>query len=129
MLGASLVVAGALHYLGVFMVVPVGFAEAVFVLRARRFRWGVWLAMICGCIPLLVFWRLLTNMRTAYGEHYYTNAGFMNLPATYGRFFLTDSGYGAAIAVVAVAGALAAMLWTLPGAPTSSEVRNTHAAE
>jgi hypothetical protein len=129
MLGISLVAAQSLHYYAAFAMVPFGLAEAVLLLRTRQLRWTVWVALACGPMPLLFFWPLLANLRTYYGTHYYTHYGFTSLPSTYGAFFLTDSGYGAAIATVAIAGVIGSRLLTQPGTSPASEIRNVDLAE
>ena len=59
LLGISLFLAESFHYYAVLAMIPFGFAEAVLLLRTRRIRWGVWLALACGTLPLIVFWPLL----------------------------------------------------------------------
>jgi len=129
MLGISLVLAQTLHYYAIFAMVPFVLAETVVFLRTRQFRWSVWLALVCGPIPLLVFGPLLAKLRSYYGAHYYTHYGFTSLPSTYGAFFLADSGYGAAVAVVSIAGVLGTLLLVRPGTSVKPEIRNAHAVE
>jgi 4-amino-4-deoxy-L-arabinose transferase-like glycosyltransferase len=131
MLGISLVLAQALHYYAVFAIVPFGLAEAVVLLRTRQFRWGVWLALACGAIPLVFFWPLLANFKAYYGAHYYRYATYTatSLPSSYGAYFLTDSAFGAAVFALAVAGVIGSYLLLRPNNPSEGKVRDADVAE
>ncbi len=131
MLGISLVLAQALHYYAVFAIVPFGLAEAVVLLRTRQFRWGVWLALACGVIPLVFFWPLLANFKAYYGAHYYGYASYVatSLPSSYGAYFLTDSAFGAAVFVLAVAGVIGSYLLLRPGTPSEGRSRDADVVE
>jgi 4-amino-4-deoxy-L-arabinose transferase-like glycosyltransferase len=131
MLGISLALAQALHYYAVFAMVPFGLAEAVVLLRTRQFRWGVWLALACGAIPLVLFWPLLAHFKAYYGAHYYGYASYVatSLPSSYGAFFLTDSAFGAAVFALAVAGVIGSYLLLRPGAPSGGKTRDADVVE
>ena len=58
LLGASLFVAESLHYYAVLAMVPFWVAEAAVLVKIKRIRWPVWAALVCGLVPLAVFWRL-----------------------------------------------------------------------
>jgi hypothetical protein len=108
----SLVLAESLHYMAVLAMVPFGIAEAVLLLKMRRFRWPVWSAMIVGVLPLLLFWNLLASFKARYGPGLYSrDFQFSFIPRMYGEFFLTDSRFGAGLAAVALAGVLGVALW------------------
>jgi hypothetical protein len=111
LLGISLLLAESLHYYAIFAMVPFGLAEAVFLLKARRFRWPVWIALACGTLPLIVFWPLLWNIRTIYGEADYWRPIFSALPGFYGSYFFCDGASGVALAAVAVAAIVWSHLW------------------
>jgi len=131
MLGMSLALAQALHYYAVFAFVPFGLAEAVMLLRTRQFRWRVWLALACGCIPLVSFWSLLANLKAYYGAHFYGLGTYTltSLPSSYGAFFLTDSAFGAAVLALAIAGLIGSRLLLRPGAPLKDKTRDVDVVE
>ena len=66
LLGISLAVAQTLHHYAVFAMVPFGLAEAVYFVRAHKFRWQVWLALLAGVMPLLFFWPLLVQRQNVF---------------------------------------------------------------
>lgn len=110
LLGLSLALAESLHYFAMFAMAPFWLAEGVAVLRTRRIRWPVWLALACGLLPLLAFWPLLASYRAFYGSHIvFQHPPMGKIPEYWGSYFLVDSPFGAGLAVVA----LAAILWTL----------------
>jgi hypothetical protein len=115
MLGLSLLLAGTFHYYSVFAIIPFGLAELVFFSQTKRFRWGVWLALICGCLPLVAFWPLLATVRAHYQTHFYSHFHLTTIPSTYAAFFLTDSAYGTALVATAIAGVLAWLYLVPPG--------------
>jgi hypothetical protein len=104
MLGFSLAAAQALHYYAIFAMVPFAVAESVVLLSTRRFRWPVWIALAFGTLPLVLFWPLLSYLKTVYGPHYWAHYAFSSLPRTYGAFLSTNSVYGGGIAAVLFAG-------------------------
>lgn len=131
MLGISLALAQALHYYAVFAMVPFGLAEAVVFVRTRRFRWGVWLALACGAIPLVLFWPLLEHFKAYQGAHYFGLATYTvtSLPSSYGAYFLTDSAFGAAVFALAVAGVIGSHLLLRPGTPSEGKTRDADVVE
>ena len=109
LLGFSLVLAESVHYFAVFPMAPFWMAEAVLLLQTRRIRWGVWLALACGLLPLVAFWPLLASYRSFYGSHIvFSHPALGKVPEYWGSFFLTDPPYGAGLALAA----LAAIAWT-----------------
>jgi hypothetical protein len=115
-LGMSLFLAESFHYYAVFAMIPFGIAEVALALKERRFRWPVWLALVGGICPLLVFWPLLRNIKAYYGPHVFSRPVFSQLPNYYGAYFLTDGGYGVALALVSVA---ATAWWSVRAKKTS----------
>jgi Dolichyl-phosphate-mannose-protein mannosyltransferase len=109
--GVSLVLAQSFHHYSLFAMVPFGLAEAVVLWREHKFRWGVWLALILGPVPLLFFWPLLAQVKTLVGGHFQVKYSLTSIPSTYGEFFLVDSGYGAALAAICIAGVVRAYFW------------------
>jgi Dolichyl-phosphate-mannose-protein mannosyltransferase len=98
LLGISLVLAEALHYFAIFSVVPFCAAEGFFLLRVRQFRWKVWLALLCGFLPLAVFWPLLVQLKSYYGAHPWALPVIANVTPIYGWFFHTATPIGIGIA-------------------------------
>ena len=130
LLGISLAVAQTLHHYAVFAMVPFGLAEAVYFVRAHKFRWQVWLALLAGVVPLLFFWPLLVNVRTVFGAHLFNSYSFSAIPGTYGQFFSTDSAFAAAIVAVCIAGVIGRYLLPRGGAgAAASRVSDADAAE
>jgi hypothetical protein len=107
LLALSLALAESIHYMAVIAMIPFGLAEAVYSLRARRFRWQVWVALGAGVVPLVVFWPLLAVNKSYFGVHFWAHFEFAAIPSAYGELFLTGSPFGAAIMAVALIGMLA----------------------
>jgi Dolichyl-phosphate-mannose-protein mannosyltransferase len=101
-LGLSLALAQAFHHYSVFAMAPFGLAELAVLWKARRFRWGVWLAIILGPVPLVFFWPLLARMKAYLGVHFQVHYTYTAIPSTYGEFFLVDSAYGAGLAAICI---------------------------
>jgi hypothetical protein len=95
-MGCFLALAESLHYYAVLVLVPIGLAEAARFLRAREFRIGVWLALLCGAVPLVAFWPLLWRLREVYGAHYWARPAFASIAAMYGAYFETTGRWGVA---------------------------------
>jgi hypothetical protein len=129
MLGLSLALAESIHPYAVFAMAPFGLAEAVVFLITRRFRWSVWLALAMGTVPLVGFWPLLANVRAVYGGYLKNDYSFRGIPATYGAYFLTDSGYGVAFAAVCIAAVIALRLWPQHTGTAVSVSRNEEQSE
>ena len=110
----SLFLAQAVHHFAVFSMIPFALAETTVLVRARRVRWNVWLAMGFGVLPLLIALPALQRYRAFYGGHFYAPYGFHNIPAMFGNFFFLDSPYGAGLLVLCIAGVMAALFWPLP---------------
>jgi hypothetical protein len=106
LLAVSLALAQSLHYYAVLAMVPFGLAELVLTHRTHRIRWGVWLALAVGAIPLLVFWNLLAINGAYYGGHFWAYYQFTFLARTYGDFLQTGQEFGAGIAAAALLGGL-----------------------
>ena len=87
LMGFSLASAEALHYYAVFALVPFGLAEIALYLNTRRLRPGVWLALVCGLVPLAVFWPLLRALKKYYGGHIWAVPSLRNTGITYSWFF------------------------------------------
>jgi len=98
----------------------------------RQFRWGVWLALACGAIPLVFFLAFAgQTSRPTNGAHYYRYATYTatSLPSSYGAYFLTDSAFGAAVFALAVAGVIGSYLLLRPNNPSEGKVRDADVAE
>ncbi len=124
LLAISLALAQSLHYLAVLSMVPFGLAELVFLLKTHRFRWPVWVALVVGASPLLVFWKLLAINKEYYGARFWVHFEFSAIPRAYGELFMTGSQFGAGIAAVAMAGVLgtALLLQSVKNGDTEQEI-------
>ena len=101
--GLSLVVAESLHYYAVLAMVPFWFAEVFLVLRTRSIRWPVWAALVCGVLPLIVFWRFIMAFKMFYGPNIFARPSFEAVHGYYASFFLlNENAIGRALLVVAV---------------------------
>src|SRR6202044_1784811 len=63
LMGFTLALSVALHYYAVFALVPFVLAETSLILNARRLRAAVWLALVGGFVPFIVFWPLLARLK------------------------------------------------------------------
>src|SRR5260370_40103719 len=97
-LGISLALGEALHYYAIFSIVPFCAAEGAFLLRTRQFRLKVWLALICGFLPLVVFWPLLTQFKAYYGAHPWGPPALANITPNYGWVFYPSPPHGIRLA-------------------------------
>lgn len=109
--GLALVVAELLHYYAVFAMLPFWIAEGVMLLRTRQFRWLVWLALVCGALPLVMSFPLLAAIKGFYGAQIYSSPVLGEVKGYYARFLLLNEyAVGVALAVLAVAGIVWAAL-------------------
>jgi len=121
LLGISLLLAESFHYYAVFAMIPFGLAEAVLLLRTRRFRWPAWMALACGTLPLIVFWPLLWKIKTNFGDPVFVRPVFSALPGFYGSYFFCHPASGVALAAVAAAAIVWWRLW-----PRTEAARQTN---
>jgi len=121
LLGFSLAFAETLHYYAVFVLFPLGLAEVAWSLKARHLRPGAWVALVCGLLPLAVFWPLLLAQKRYYGTHFWATPTLRHTGSTYGWLFHVSSyHWNAALA-------LAAMLFLL-GAAGALAIQRVRAA-
>jgi hypothetical protein len=106
LMGISLAAAGASHYYAIFATIPFALAEFVLVARVRRLRFGVWLALLVGALPLVVFWPLLQNLKKYYGSHLMGNLSLDEAVKSYGWFFNLPASVGVGMAATALAAVL-----------------------
>src|SRR5215469_11777188 len=125
LLAISLALAECLHYYAVLAMIPFGLAEAVVLVKTRKFRWVVWSALAVGAVPLILQWKLLTSHKTHYGAHFWAHLSFTELPKTYGEFFLGPSHFGGGILVLSVA----AVVWTYLRARADKKLEGLEAEE
>ena len=131
LMGLALGLAENLHYYAVFALVPFGAAEITFFWKTRRFRFSVWLALLCGCLPLLWLFPLLRALKITYGQHLLAPASLVRTFAIYGWIFASHSNVvlvsalvmaGAAALLVAGAALIQALL-------KSPQLRNAWASD
>jgi hypothetical protein len=111
-LGMSLALAEALHYMAVLSMVPFGLAEIAETLERKKVRWGVWIALVCGVLPLALTRKLLLLNKAYYGPHHiFLGFRFVEIPQMYHEFFHTTSAMGTALALTAIVGIAATAFW------------------
>jgi 4-amino-4-deoxy-L-arabinose transferase-like glycosyltransferase len=104
LMGFSLAMAQSLHQYAIFSMVPFFVAEAALAIVTRRVRVAVWLALACGCLPLLAFWRLLVELKAYYGAHLWISAALPDILRLYGALFNTSAALDRS--PIAISGAL-----------------------
>ncbi len=110
LLGCSLACAQALHYYSVISFVPFFASEGTLLLRSRRLRLGVWLALAFAFLPLACFWTLLARFRAFYGTHFWSLPTLRAAELSYGWFFNVKFIWGAILATVTALAMLGTML-------------------
>jgi hypothetical protein len=108
-LGISLFAAEALHYYAVFVLVPFGLAEIARFGSKRHRRPLVWLAIMCGLIPLGIFWPLLSGYKSYY-THFWGKLSLLEFTNVYGWFFGLSTAWGIGVFALAFSALLGAML-------------------
>ncbi len=106
----SLALCQSIYFYTVFMFVPFGVAESAFVLKNRRIRWAVWMALIIGFLPFMLFWPELLELRKYYGPHIWAHPTFLVAGGFYGWFLAIPYKMGVGIAaacVMVILGAIA----------------------
>ena len=106
--GLSLALAQGVYYFAIFAVLPFALAEVVVLIETRRIRWQAWLAFVFCGLPLIIFWPLLSHMRTYYGSRYWVpTASVASLPKFYGSYLFLGAAYAGALIAVLSAGVIA----------------------
>ena len=113
-MGCFLALAESLHYYAVLVLVPIGLAEAARFLRAREFRIGVWLALLCGAVPLVALLAFAVAVARGLWGVSWARPAFASIAAMYGAYFETTGRWGvAAFAALAFGVVRVALpLWT-----------------
>ncbi len=115
-LALLLAAAECFHYYAVFAMIPFGIAEAFRYWRIRKLRLGVWAALCCGVIPLMVYWPIVARMRQLYGQFFWNKAQLSEILYFYDELLgvrKTAGGvgfWGAGIAVALGIGILASLI-------------------
>ena len=127
----SLVLAESLHYYAVFAMIPFWFAEGVFFLKTRRFRWAVWAGLVSAMLPLLATLRWLLMIQKHMSPHIFARPDFSKVKSYYENFFLLNDNMAVAAGLV-IAAIVAILLsggwpWTeTEGGPTGkTDARET----
>jgi hypothetical protein len=110
LMGFTLALSVALHYYAVFALVPFVLAETSLVLNARRLRAAVWLALVGGFVPFIVFWPLLARLKEVYAAHFWASATVADVFWCYGAMLGIPARVGVAVFGVLVFG----LVVTLP---------------
>jgi hypothetical protein len=106
-LGLSLVAAQSAHFYSFIMMTPFFLAEAIFWLRTKSFRWPVWAALLCGFLPLIAFYPVLSHVKAYYSEH-----PLMMHPTLFGTLHIYGWLFGAARAA-SVSSFLPNIIWSV----------------
>jgi hypothetical protein len=106
LLGLSLVCAALFHHYAVFVLAPFALAEGALTWKIQRLRWGVWIALACGLVPLILFRSFLSILKQYYGAHYWVQPSLVGLAGIHGSLFHLTARWGVAILAVSVAGML-----------------------
>jgi len=111
LMGLSLAAAGAFQYYAVCALFPFVIAEGAFFLQTRRLRLGVWAALACGMLPLIVFWPLLSLFRKYYGAQtqLWARPSLTGVSSVFGWFFNLSPSWGIAVTATASLGVVAIM--------------------
>jgi hypothetical protein len=113
-LAAAGALAVATHYYAIFALAAIGVSELVYVLRARRFRVGVWLALLSPPAMLLTLWPFLHSLRTYYGDNYWARPSLGKALQSYDTMLSigqVGSGFGLALALGVALLLLFAIVW------------------
>jgi Dolichyl-phosphate-mannose-protein mannosyltransferase len=111
-MGLSLVLAQSFHYYAFMAFLPFFVSETALLLQGQ-FRWGVWVALVFGFLPLLVFWPLLSVFRALYSQHYWSPASLQVAQSSYSFYFKTSYINGITLACLSAIAVLAVMLQTI----------------
>jgi hypothetical protein len=84
-LAVSLFAVGAFHYYGFFVLAPFLAAEFVQTIRIHAVRWGVWLAIFSGFLPVTAAYPILRQIKHFYGAHFWGQATWAIVWNMYGR--------------------------------------------
>ena len=109
MLGLSLALAQSFHYYAFMAFLPFFVSETVLLLEGQ-FRWRIWLALVFGFLPLIVFWPLLSAFRALYGSHYWSLPTLQIAESCYAEYFMTSYVNGVTVAGLAAIAVFVVML-------------------
>ena len=122
--GLSLALAQGVYYFAIFAVLPFALAEVVVLIETRRIRWQAWLAFVFCGLPLIIFWPLLSHMRTYYGSRYWVpTASVASLPKFYGSYLFLGAAYAGALIAVLSAGVIGSHFLRRQGQSKSKTIR------
>jgi hypothetical protein len=105
----ALAMAESLHYYAILVWPAFVVAELSVCIVRRRFRVRAWAAFLVGALPLLLFARLLLNLRAYYGEHYWAQPSIRQVFDAFDWLFNMPPHWGWLFAV----GVTAALLWPI----------------
>jgi hypothetical protein len=122
LLGLSLALAQSFHYYAFFAFLPFLAAEFVLLLTERQLRWGVWLSLAFGFLPLAAFWPMLSKSRALYGQFFWSQPSLQLAQNSYGWYFNTSTINGTIVAGLSVIAILGTILYKMrrAGPPENS---------
>jgi hypothetical protein len=89
LMGAAFAAGESWHYYALLGFLPFEVAELAVLVRTRRIRWGVWLALAVGFLPLFAFWPLLVGVRQFYGSYVWNPPSLFATANAYALLFRT----------------------------------------
>ena len=119
----GLMAAEAFHYYAFFCFVPFGLAELAWILRRKELRWGVWIALFAGFLPIAAGWHHLMEVKQFYGTHFWGQASLTLAANAYG--LLLKMFAPIAVGVVAVLSVVALWMALFPESTRAVECGET----
>jgi 4-amino-4-deoxy-L-arabinose transferase-like glycosyltransferase len=113
LLGLSLAFAQSSHYYALFAFLPFLVSEFVLFLATRQLRWGVWLALLCGFLPLMAFWSMLSRSKSLYGRYFWSPPSLQMAKTSYSWYLNTSYLTGIVLAGLSAVAVLATMLYMI----------------
>lgn len=86
-LGLALASAEAFHYYAFFSFAPFFLAELAWTISEKKVRWGVWLALSAGFLPMLACWPILIDLKRSYGSDFWGKPSFDIVQHAYDGIF------------------------------------------
>lgn len=120
LMASSLITAGLFQYYAVFALFPFALAEAAFVLRSRRLRPGVWIALAFGMLPTIIFWPLLSQLKQTFGAHFWAKPSWRVALTAFGWFLNVSPAWGVAVTAAAAVAVIAVIISEFVGKDATS---------
>lgn len=99
----AVLAATAMHYYAILVLPAFMLAELTYCVETRRFRASVWAGILCGFLPVLVGYELITHYRAIYGSHYWALPSVSMLVQANSGFYAMGRYWGAALELLLLA--------------------------